>query len=103
MSIDSIEKILNVVCDAYSQGYENNWIVGFSGNAERKDEYISWTSLSLANSFLNYIEKRKDSGFTVIEKQKLFEAETVSWDSDVGRATGYTKRTTFDIKLKINF
>jgi hypothetical protein len=24
MSIDSSEKILNVTCDAYSQGYENN-------------------------------------------------------------------------------
>jgi hypothetical protein len=103
MSIDSTEKTLSITCDAYSQGYENNWIVGFSGDVERKDEYISWTSLSLANSFLNYIEKRKDSGFTLIDKQKLFEAETVSWDSDIWRTTGYTKRTTFDIKLKINF
>jgi hypothetical protein len=92
-----------LTCDAYSQSYENNWIVWFSWNTEKKDEYVSWTSLSLANSFLNYIEKKKDSGFTIIDKQKLFEVEPVSWDSDIWRTTGYTKKTTFNIKLKINF
>jgi hypothetical protein len=97
-----VEKVLEVTCDAYSQGYENNWIVGFSGEVRKKSEYISWTSLSLANSFLNYIEKTSKD-FTIVDKQKLFEIGSVDWSSEIWLATGYTKRTTFNIKLKINF
>jgi hypothetical protein len=33
----------------------------------------------------------------------LFEIGPVDWNSEIWMATGYTKRTTFNIKLKINF
>jgi hypothetical protein len=58
--------------------------------------------LSVANSFLNYLEKKQDNGFTLIDRQKLFEIVNVAWDSDIWRTTGYTKKTTFNIKLRIN-
>jgi hypothetical protein len=91
MFINSIERTLEVTCDAYSQGYES-WIIWFSWNINEK---VSWTSLSVANSFLNFIEK-KSSDFTLVDRQKAFSIENTFW-------AWYTKKTKFDIKLKINF
>jgi hypothetical protein len=96
MTIDSINRTLEITCDAYSQGYEEKWITWFSWDInEPENAKLSWTSLSVANSFLNFIEK-KSTNFTLVDRQKVFSIENVifAW---------YTKKTKFNIKLKINF
>lgn len=97
--INSDEKIFEIKCDAYSQWYETNSIIWFSWDSNEK---ISGTSISLANSFLNYIEKTS-TDFSVIDRQKIFETELVLPDSEIWRTTWYTRKTPFIIKLKINF
>lgn len=54
---------------------------------------IWWTSVSFASSFINYIEKSEDSAFELIDKQKVFTAEKLSWE------TWYIYRTDFKIRL----
>jgi len=87
-------KILEMECYSYSQWYEK-WIIWFSW-IKNSDE-IWWTSITIANSFLNYIEKNSKD-FSLLERQKIFEIESVSWETN-----GYTNKTSFDVKLKINF
>ena len=84
-------KILEMECYSYSQWYEK-WIIWFSW-IKNSDE-IWWTSITIANSFLNYIEKNSKD-FSLLERQKIFEIESVSWETN-----GYTNKTSFDVKLK---
>jgi hypothetical protein len=97
MNLSGIDRTLEVTCDAYSQGYEGQ-IIWYTW--DRNDTDVSWTSLSVANSFLNYIEK-SSTDFTMIDRQRLFSIENVV--GDIWNTTGYTNRTTFNFKLKINF
>lgn len=94
--IDSSDRTLNMTCSAYSQWYER-WIIWFNWQKNNTDEFTSWTAISIANSFLNYIEKNSKD-FTIVNRQKTFINTPVSWES-----LGYTNKTLFDIKLKINF
>ena len=55
---------------------------------------VRGTSISLANSFINYIEKKSDI-FEVVNKQKLFSIEKV-----FGGDTNFTHRTEFNLELK---
>jgi len=94
ITIDTMEKTVNMTCSAFSQWYER-WIIWFSW-VKNSDE--TWgTSISIANSFLNYIEKNTKD-FTLVDRQKVFSSASVSWEKN-----GYTNKTIFDIKLKINF
>lgn len=94
LAIDSEDMTLSISCTAFSKWYEGN-IVWFSWN--KTDEAIGWTSISVANSFLNFIEKNSND-FELINKQKIFSTESVVWEQ-----SGYTASTPFDIKLKIKF
>jgi len=55
-----------------------------------------WTSISMAASFLNFIEKSPEYWFYLLDKQKTFSLENAI---DLDNNT--TKRTSFPLKLKI--
>lgn len=94
-TIDAEEKILSLKCNAYSRWYTSE-IIWFSAEKNSK-EMVSWTSISIANSFINYLEKNAFKYFIVLDRQKTFWVESVLWN------WAYTKKTSFDLKLKINF
>lgn len=91
INIDS-DNIFSASCTAYSVWYED----GIRWFDWTNDTRVSWTSISIATSFLNYIEKNSDD-FSVINKQKAFNSEdtSIEW-------TWYTQKTDFDIFLKYN-
>lgn len=101
-NIDANNKTFEISCNAYSQSYENNWIVWYSWDPTKKDDYVSGTSISIANSFLNYLEKNATS-FTIADRQKLFESESLLNTSELWIAAWFTKKTSFSVKLKFNF
>jgi hypothetical protein len=94
LMIDSNTSILTMDCESYSKWYESN-IIWFSWN--KTDSTIGWTSISVANSFLNFIEKNSVD-FELINRQKIFDTVNTVWEK-----SGYTMKTPFDISLKINF
>lgn len=96
VTIDKKEKILKASCEAFSMWFENN-IIGFDWTSIWNANKVKWTSISLANSFLNYIEKEGSKDFILLENQKTFTNEKFIWED------WYTKKTKFDLKLKINF
>lgn len=84
------ENIFQARCDVFSAWYESE-IKGFDGT----DDFVTkWTSISIANSFLNFIEKTSKH-FTILDRQKIFSSQDISWDR-----TWFTNKTTFYIKLK---
>lgn len=86
------EWILNASCTAYSGWYETN-IKWFDGTDNQR---VSWTSISIANSFLNYIEKQSDN-FTLLDRQKTFKSEWV-----FAEYSYITKKTDFELSLQYN-
>jgi hypothetical protein len=90
--IDSNKKILSMNCIAYSAWYEK-WLRWFDGTTEVS---LKWSSLSIANSFLNFIDKQSDI-FTIIDRQKVFRSETTLWEK-----TDFTNKTMFNLKLTYN-
>lgn len=90
--IDSVTKILSMKCEAYSRGYTSD-VIWFSW---KKDDSISGTSISIANSFINFLEVNAWKYFLVIDRQKVFNSEKTL-------KNGYTNKTDFDLKLKIIF
>ncbi|RKW21972.1 hypothetical protein D8B46_06255 [Candidatus Gracilibacteria bacterium] len=96
LNIDSKQMILSMKCQAFAGGYTSE-IIGFSGNKNSKQDSLNGTSISIANSFINFLEKNATKYFLVVERQKIFESQPV-----IGK-DGYTNQTNFDLKLKINF
>lgn len=96
LTLNWVEKTLTMKCEAFSNWYTSE-IIWFSGNKNLSEENISWTSISIANSFINYLEKNWTKYFLVIDKQKVFESEVVLGNG------WYTNKTSFDLTLKINF
>lgn len=94
LEINFDNKLLNMKCYSFSQWYER-WIIWFSW--KKNYDEIWWTSISIANSFLNFIEKNS-SDFSIVNRQKIFSSEGV-----VGESNWYTNKTPFDLTLKINF
>lgn len=90
--IDSKSSTLSMNCTAYSAWYER-WFKWYDAS---DDNYIKWTSISIANSFLNYITKKSDI-FTVVERQKVFRSESILWEK-----SDFTNKTSFNLKLKYN-
>ena len=84
------ENIFKARCEAFSAWYEDE-INGFDCT---DDFFIKWTSISIANSFLNFIEKNSDE-LKVLDRQKIFSSQNIIWDS-----TWFTNKTTFYLKLK---
>jgi hypothetical protein len=79
-------------CESYSQWYEK-WLRWLDWTT---DNPLKWSSLSQANSFLNFIVKTSKD-FEIIDRQKMFKEESVLWTK-----TGFTSKTPFTLKLKYN-
>lgn len=95
-SIDSKNKTISADCIAYtSSEFEEKTLMWRQWT--KSDEKMSWTSISLASSFLNYIEKQS-TDFTLKDKQKTFSKELVSWD-----IIWFTYKTSIKLTLKYNF
>lgn len=92
LSIEASKKTLSMTCTAYSAWYER-WFKWYDAEA---DNSIKWTSLSIANSFLNFIAKKSDV-FAIVDRQKVFRSESTIWEN-----TDFTNKTTFNLKLKYN-
>jgi hypothetical protein len=90
-SIDN-EWILTTSCEAFSGWFEDN-IRWFNGG---DNDRVSGTSISVANSFLNYIEKQSED-FTLIDRQKKFKSVGI-----FSTFTYLTKKTSFDLTLQYN-
>lgn len=86
------EGLLTASCEAYSGWFEDN-IKWFDGT---DNDRVSWTSISIANSFLNYIDKQSND-FTLIDRQKTFKSTWIFSDF-----TYLTKKTTFELTLQYN-
>lgn len=81
------DSLLSISCTAYS----SDWTDSIPSSEPGKK--ISGTSISLATSFISYIEKNSKD-FQIIDKPKIF-----SWDNYTG-VWYYTKKTDFNLKLK---
>lgn len=88
----SNEWILSASCEAFSGWYETD-IKWFDGTDNQR---VSGTSISIANSFLNYIEKQSDD-FILLDRQKTFSSEWV-----FSEFTYVTKKTSFELELQYN-
>ena len=89
------EYVLSAKCTAYSSDWESRlnlpWV-----NWERWNDIKEWTSMTVAASFLNYLEKTKtNKNFKLLEKQKVFQSSSVLLDSLESRRT-----TEFEIQMK---
>jgi hypothetical protein len=85
--------LLRMTCEAYSSDWDGS-IIWFDGSKETQSS-IGGTSISLANSFINFINKNS-TDFTIINKQKVFSAESI-FNSGL-----YTRKTVFVLSLKYN-
>lgn len=94
LSIDSITEEISMSCNSFYNWFDKG-IIWFT--ADSKDSWVYGTSMSYANSFLNYIEKKSDS-FTLVNRQKSFTVSQMSPDN-----FWYTNVTNFTLTLKINF
>lgn len=81
--------LVRMHCSAYSSDWDTK-IIGFDWV---KNEKIEGTSVSLANSFINYIDKNAVN-FTLKDKQKTFSASWVKW------SWLYTQKTDFSLLLE---
>lgn len=84
--------VLSISCEAYSSRWDRN-IVWLTWKNQKSDN-VSWTSISIASSFINYLEKNSQE-FIILDKQKEF-----SYD-DVADYGGYSRKTAFKITLKL--
>ena len=78
---------LSARCEAYSSDWDSD-ITGIDNSKS------SGTSISVASSFIDFLENTAWSQFSVISKQKVFDFETVSGNGI------YTKKTNFDLELR---
>ena len=92
ISIDWEESVLSMSCIAYSAWFERGlrWFDGTD------DITLKWTSVSIANSFLNFIDKKSDI-FNILNRQKIFNSSNALWDD-----TDFTNQTSFSLNLKYN-
>lgn len=90
---------MDVTCEAYSSSWEKSDGVGggiLGSTASKTGDFSEGTSVSIAASFLNFIEKNKTSNFKILEKPKVFETQGVVWDGP------YVKKTKIRFQLKYN-
>lgn len=86
--------ILSIDCTVKTRWYENK-IVWFDWS-KWENLLVSWTSISLAASFINYIKKKSKWKFTLVE----FPSDFNSIDSDL--IDWYSKETSFSLQLQYN-
>ena len=92
ISIDWNKKTLSLNCVAYAEWFEK-WLRWYDWST---NDTLKGTSISIANSFLNYIEKQSKI-FTIVNKQKVFKSETILW-----KKTNFTNKTQFSLILNYN-
>lgn len=83
----SDDMTLSARCEAYSSDWD-------SDITTVNNEKNSGTSISVASSFIDFIENADGSDFKVISKQRVFDYNNVSGNGI------YTKKTDFDLNLK---
>lgn len=93
------DSIFEANCDVNSSSWELNnwegrWIIWYTWN--RNSSLIEGTSITIAASFLNFIQKNPKYNFQLIEKQKNFTS-----DSLIGEWS-YVKKTNIKLILKYN-
>lgn len=86
--------IFEARCEAYSSDWDSQVSEIQSGILWVSDS--GGTSISVASSFIDFIENAPESNFTLIEKQKVF------FTTDVIGKGIYTKKTPFTLNLKYN-
>ena len=91
------EGILTMNCEAFSPQWfsatkRENAIVWITG--DRNTSVIEGTSMTVAHSFINFIDKNQDSKFKVLESPKTLETKEVMnvWD--------FSYSTSFQLKLQ---
>jgi len=88
----SSDGMFSIDCSAFSSRWDRN-IVWLSWK-NQKSENVSGTSISIASSFINYIEKKSED-FIIIDKQKEFSF------TDVANYWGYSRKTDFTLNVKL--
>ena len=83
---------IDMMCEAYSSRWDRN-IIGVSWSTKQSTK-TKGTSISIASSFINYIEKNAQ-GFVLVEKPKSFGYE------EVVDGSGFTRKTPFNITLTV--
>lgn len=73
--------------------YSSDWDMNIKSNLWNK---VQWTSITLAASFLNFIENNPIYNFKIIEKQTDFTSESLIWEWN------YVKSTKFSFVLQYN-
>lgn len=98
MKID-VKWVLTTTCTVFSSDWETGYntdkekgIIWFDWNPDWKK--VSWTSISVAASFLNFLENRS-SKLILLKKPKSFSFTDNIWEN-----TWYTKKTTFDVVMQ---
>jgi len=84
---------LNISCSAYSSDWSDSNIMWF--NWQTNSKKISWTSISVASSFVNFLKKKADN-FHIVESTKIYNYST---SIEEGKER-YTKRTDFDVNMR---
>jgi len=89
-NIKIYEDTLEAECSSYSSIWDSQ-ILWFDG--KKDGDFIRWTSITIASSFLNYLDLSPK--FKVVNPQKEFTSERVvqKW---------FTRKTDFKLKLKYN-
>jgi len=64
------------ICEAYSSDWDSELVQIDSGIVGKKQS--GGTSISIASSFLDFLEKHPESKFQLIDKQKVFFSENIS-------------------------
>lgn len=77
-------------CFAYSSAWDKKTIPWYNWWKNQND-LVWWTSISLASSFLNYLEKQND--IILLQKQKVFKIQKVAWE------WAYSYKTPFTVKI----
>jgi hypothetical protein len=83
---------VNMKCEALSAWYDK-YIKWFNWNT---DSYVWWTSISYANSFLNFL-KIEPSKFVILSEPKTFNSSKLLLNKD-----WFTDKTNFDLELQYN-
>ena len=91
MTIENSWQVI-LSCSSYTSNWSESNIIWFNGQVNSKK--ISWTSITVASSFINFI-KNKSQSFKVLEATKSY-----NYDSNMSDGKQrYTRKTDFEMVL----
>ncbi len=90
-NINVTDSMFTANCDAFSSSWDSKKIPGFNWS-KTLNNLKSWTSISVASSFLNFLERQDN--FILLNKQKVFKIQEVAWEGS------YSYKTPFTIKIE---